>query len=365
MILNAYTVLDLALVAIRLPLGLFLIVWTWRAWRGSSGLGREGTGADAHRLLDEREGRLYLSLMAAGLLFVLNLLAWPLLYAVLQSYIPQWPGVMCIYGVTRIGVGSEGPSRFLPALLLGLQIVKPITVLFSGAWAWMYAASRRTATNLHQRRVAFLLVLFGATTLVDAAVEGAYMLTPKREQFAEAGCCTAPLEAELRSGRFAPSSWSTTRTGWLTGAFVVANLLLACLLGLQARNPLGAGPGAWLVLLTLATLAIPLNLIFFKEVASPQILRLEYHHCLYDLFVRAPESLVGAGFWIGGVYSTAWAWLTAMAEGRSSAQRRDGERAEAASGRATSGMLTSGLLTAGALGYLGCVIHFSVALVLV
>ena len=347
MILNVYTVFDLALVALRLPLGVFLIAWTWRAWRGSSG---EGRGGEAAARL---EGRLYLSLMAAGLLFVLNLLAWPLLYAVLQSYIPQWPGVMCIYGVTRIGSGSEGPSRILPGMLLGLQIIKPLTVFLSGAWGWMYMASRGTETAAHQGRVALLVVMFGALTMVEATLEGAYLLTPKREQFAEAGCCTAPLEAELRSGRFVPGAWRKTEADWTLALFVVVHLLLATLLACRARRPLnGLGPPWWMMLL-LAAIAIPVGLAFLKEVASPRILHLEYHHCLYDLFVRAPESLVGAGMGAAGVFSLGWARLVAGAESRT------------ASRAAGAGRLTAGLLATGALGYLGCVIHFTVALALV
>ena len=56
----------------------------------------------------------------------LGLASWPLLYLLLQSYVPEWPDVMCIYGVTRVGAGSVGASRFLPGLVTALQVLKPL-----------------------------------------------------------------------------------------------------------------------------------------------------------------------------------------------------------------------------------------------
>ena len=70
------------------------------------------------------EERNYLLSLLALLLLGLNLASWPLLYLLLQSYVPDWPGVMCIYGVTRVGAGSTA-SSIPPALLTALQGISP------------------------------------------------------------------------------------------------------------------------------------------------------------------------------------------------------------------------------------------------
>jgi hypothetical protein len=132
MILNTYAVLEGFVSLRRLGIGLFglwLGLSTWRTWR--------------HRVraVEERkirEDRGYLLLLLAWLLLVLNVTAWPIFYLLLQSCVPEWPGVMCIYGVTRIGTGSLGASLFLPTLVKALELLKPGPVFLSGAWFVLY-----------------------------------------------------------------------------------------------------------------------------------------------------------------------------------------------------------------------------------
>src|SRR3954447_3858665 len=128
--------------------------------------------------------------MMAGLLLAVNVLSWPVLYLLLQSYVPEWPGVMCIYGVTRVGAGSLGPSRFLPALVTTLQAMKPALIFLSGAWFVLHLVNRRTRTAPLTGRVLLLVVLLGLVAAGDAGVELAYLAIPKKEVFLSAGCCT-------------------------------------------------------------------------------------------------------------------------------------------------------------------------------
>src|SRR5262249_511544 len=125
-ILNTFAVLDAFVCFSRLILSLVAVCIGYcasRQWRSSPRIDR------SEKSLDDQ---FHLLLLAVGLLLILNVLAWPLLYLVLQSYVVEWPGVMCIYGVTRVGTGSVGPSRFLPALLAGLQLSKPFLVFLTG-----------------------------------------------------------------------------------------------------------------------------------------------------------------------------------------------------------------------------------------
>ena len=107
MILNSYAILDASLSLLRLALALLAVGLGVTAWR----TGRHLLSTEGRQGLEDRS---YLLALVGLLTLGLNLISWPLLYLLLQSYVPQWPGVMCVYGVTRIGTGSAGPSRFLP-----------------------------------------------------------------------------------------------------------------------------------------------------------------------------------------------------------------------------------------------------------
>src|SRR5262245_51215368 len=133
MILNSYAVLAAFVAVLRLLLSLLVL-----------GLGVAAGRAAAPDAREAREGRGYLVFLLAVLLLVLNLASWPLLYLLLQSYVPEWPGVMCIYGVTQIGTDSLGPSRYLPDLLRLLQLTKPALAFAGGAWFVLYLLNRRT-----------------------------------------------------------------------------------------------------------------------------------------------------------------------------------------------------------------------------
>src|SRR5437868_7020148 len=114
MILNGYAILIAFTGFLRLGLGLLVVgaaVAACRARRGP-------TAPDGQTALENRG---YLLSLLTLLLIGLNLASWPLLYLLLQSYVPEWPNVMCIYGVTQVGTGSVGASRFLPDLLRVLQ----------------------------------------------------------------------------------------------------------------------------------------------------------------------------------------------------------------------------------------------------
>ena len=64
----------------------------------------------------EEVRRPLLALVAATLV-VVALVSFPLHYLLLESWVPRWPGLVCVEGVRRIGTGTVGPSRWLPGLV--------------------------------------------------------------------------------------------------------------------------------------------------------------------------------------------------------------------------------------------------------
>jgi hypothetical protein len=304
MILNAYAVLDAFTVLLRFVLG-FLIVSlglpTWYKWRATE-------EPERRSLLEERS---YFIFLLATVLLVLNLASWPLLYMLLESYVPEWEGVMCIYGVMQIGSGSLGPSRFLPGLLTWLQLTKPMLVFLTGAWFTLYLINRRTRTGPLMPRVLLTVVLVGLFSLLDSTLEGAYLAIPKKEEFPAAGCCTQAFDVDSHASKIiAEGLLGDEYRPWLFRGYYVLNIGMCLCLTSYILLPPGRRSGSFLGLLGLgALLSVPVNLAFLIDIAAPALLHLPHHHCPYDLIPAAPQSTVAVGLFAMGNFATGWACL--------------------------------------------------------
>jgi hypothetical protein len=313
MILNAYAVLDAFLSLGRLFCGLLLLWLGGRAWRGFA--------EDANHRGD-LEDRYYLVFLLALLLLGLNVVSWPVFYLLLQSYVTEWPGVMCVYGVTQIGTGSVGLSRFLPGLLRLLQQTKPALVFVSGAWFVLYLANRHTRTAPLTGRVLALLLALGLLAVTDAAAEAAYLVLPKKEETPSTGCCMEVFDGAGRASRFLPQALFAPRyRPWVWGAYYAINggmalALAVAWLAWRAR-PRRLWPA---LLLAPAAASLAVNAVFLTEVAAPALLHLPWHHCPYDLLPRAPEALAAIALFFLGCFSVGWAavagWLGDTPESR-------------------------------------------------
>jgi hypothetical protein len=314
MILNAYSVLDAFVSLLRLSLGVLVLslgLGAWRAW------GRRAATPEGRKVLEER---CYLLFVLAGFLLALNIVAWPIFYLLLQSYVPQWPGVMCIYGVTRIGAGSVGAARFLPPLVAALQAAKPVLVFLSGAWFVLYLVNRRTATAPLTGRTLTLVLAAGLVATADAAAEITYLAIPKKEEFLSAGCCTQPFDAAGGPSRFLPQSLvGPDQAPRLYAAYYAANGALVLALAGCVRMGRRLSH-RWLMPLLLGTVVCGVvNAVFLVEVAAPRLLHLPYHHCPFDLLPRVPESVVAAALFVGGSFSVGWACVVGWLGGRAEA----------------------------------------------
>jgi hypothetical protein len=307
MILNAYAVLDAFVGLLRLGLGLVVLalgVTAWRTWQ------RRAATPEGRTALEDR---CYLLFLLGGFLLCLNVIAWPIYYMLLQSYVPEWPGVMCIYGVTRIGADSLGPSRFLPPLVTALQVAKPALAFLSGAWFVLYLVNRHTRTAPLTGRVLLVLLAAGLLAVADSAAEVAYLAIPKKEEFPSAGCCTEAFDAESRATRFLPAALvNENENGWLYAVYYALNGGLVLAAGGCAWLCRRGLPRGWLVPLLLgAAAAVPVNAVFLIEVAAPRLLGRPYHHCPYDLVPKAPESLLAVALFLGGTFAVGWACVAA------------------------------------------------------
>jgi hypothetical protein len=303
MILNAYAVLDSFVIALRLVVAVLVVglaLRSWRCWRRGAG--------EAHVL----EDRNYLLLLLAFLLLFLNLASWPILYLLLDSYVPEWPGVMCIYGVTQVGSGSAGLSRCLPGLLRTVEILKPVLVFSSGAWVMLYLANRGTVHAPLWGRILLVSMGLGTLAAIEAATEAAYLAIPKHEEFLAAGCCTA---AAGDDSRFLPSAFlNDDARSWLSAAYFTVNAgMILTLFYAVARQPHRPRLSRLSILLLGAAAASVASAVFLIDVAAPTWLHLPHHHCAYDLIPRVPEAVLGIASFVLGTFAIGWAcvagWL--------------------------------------------------------
>jgi hypothetical protein len=305
MILNAYSVLDAFLSLLRLGLGLSIVGLGWFAWLAWRRRKQEPQGGQTP------EDRLHLLLLFAGVLLWLNVLSWPTFYLLLQSYVPQWPGVMCIYGVTQIGAGSLGVSRFLPPLVTALQAMKPVLVFLSGSCLVLHLINRRTRTAPGTGRVLVLLLASGVLAIADAAAEMTYLVIPKKEEFLSSGCCTSAYTEDANTGRFLPKIRVDARQApWLYAAYYAINVGLALAIYTRwGRRRLSVVQ--LLPIALTAVLSAAINALFLVEVAAPRLLHMPNHHCAYDLVTVAPTSLVAVVLFVAGSFCVGWAFVAA------------------------------------------------------
>lgn len=294
------------------------------------------------------EERFHLVVGSCVTLALLAVVSWPLLYLVLSSYVPLWPGIMCIQGVTRIGTGSVGAASWLPLLLSVLAVTKPLLVFASGIWLVLHLANRRSRTGALTGKVLAALLACGLLALLDSGVETAYLFIPKQEKILAAGCCGADVTTVSSPASALPTVASEPGArGPLSAAFLaLGGSLVLALTGAIRRAGTGGGPWLWLSLAG-AVASLPLGLAFLGRVAAPWFLRLPYHECAYCLVSRRIETAVGIGLYVLGAFAVGWAFAARGNTG-------DGGTGEGA---------TVPLLRLARFGYLGSLLMTSVMMV--
>lgn len=296
MIFNFFTVLAVFVVLWRLLLGIAVCV------SGCAGIYRSQSArpTDGSLTAGSLDAR-YLLLLVIMVLLGLNVLSWPLFLFVLQSYVPHWPGVMCIYGVMQIGRDSTGISRLLPELLAWLQWTKPLLVLASVTWLAVYLVDAMSKTAPLARRVFALAMVLGAITVADGVIEGAYLVIPKQSQTLAVGCCVTATVSETEHSSSRPSTDSASAS--VANYFIFHLVLVASLLVLVLKVPHVESLGLLIPVCAFASLTVPVTARVLHDVVVPQVLHLQYHRCGYDLLTYAPETSLGVGLHTSGLLS--------------------------------------------------------------
>jgi hypothetical protein len=304
MVLNGFAVLSGLLCALRLLLAAVVVVLGVGATSGA----RAAYGVEQRGTVESRS---YLLLLSAAVLMALNAASWPVLYLFLQSCVREWPGVMCIYGVTQIGSGTLGASRFLPPLVAALQWIKPLVLFASGAACVLYLINRGTPTGPLLNRVLAALTLARGISLADSAVEAAYFVIPRTELRPSSGCCTNGVDAVRRKEQLIPRiRVRDEQRSYLIAAYYGVNLaVIAGSLACAVLPSLQSSAQRRWLLYAGGIGSVPISMLFLTEVAAPAILELPFHHCAYDLVSAAPESVAAAPLFLFGCCCIGWSWV--------------------------------------------------------
>lgn len=316
MIVNHYSILMLFMAGLGLAMAAVLAgtaslaAWRIRAIRGE----REASVA---------ERSMHLARLVAVVSLAMLVIGWPLLYAMLNSFVPEIPGAMCIYGVTRV----------MPGTSVLLQSALPGAIFVLGAWLLLEHAGRQSgrAVRSADGMLALALVAVAGLTAAAHGVELYYVCN--MESLNEVSCCSSYGEA-AGSQLQAPSYYlpwaipTATRRVLVTSLFFTGIPALALWLFVRSRP--GAPKNKVLALSASAILLAAsmglgwVSLSELSEVLAPRLMNLPFHHCLYCLVGggRAPESiLIVAGLGLG-IFAAGWAAILGIAQKKGEVHRR-------------------------------------------
>jgi hypothetical protein len=250
------------------------------------------------------ENRLYLVFLLVAAALLCRGLSWPLFYLMLQSFIPDVPGAMCIFGTTQV----------MPALIRSLEVLKPILFFLIGAWFIVYGIDRSTkAYSLTSRKFLFFWALCSLAGL-DAIGDMALAIT-----YAPPGipvtCCTVIGDIQFPVARIKTPAILGTQGGELGTAFyhaihlftagIVAVLLLTRRWDASRKGHAGA---LWLSLL-LGAGGIVITCIAMIDRIGPTLMTLPHHHCPYCLLQYVPVSIAFLCLELLGGFSLGWAFI--------------------------------------------------------
>ena len=165
MIVNIYTLIMLFVAFLSLFLGGFLLYATVRVLSHF-----EPTVPLETKSTFEQKG--YLIFLLACVVLSVRMLAWPWFYFMLQSFVSEVPGAMCMFGVTQI----------LPSTVTFLQIIKPISFFMMGGWLLCYYVDKSTPTAPLTRKNLFFLLIVCSILLADSIADIYYVLREERSR---------------------------------------------------------------------------------------------------------------------------------------------------------------------------------------
>ena len=298
MIINIYTIIMLFVAFVSVALGGYLLYATVRAI-----LTFRGILSSEAKARFERKG--YLVFLVACVILFVRMLIWPWFYFMLQSFVPEIPGAMCMFGVTQI----------LPSIVTFLQIIKPIAFFAMGGWLLCYTVDKSVPTTPLMRRILFYLLPVCGILLVDSVADITYVLRMKA--LMSVSCCATFFDVPLRPSAMIPQAlFGRHFQNTLFFVYYVTNIILIILLfaslskkWISLSTPMRAG--IFYGQMVIGMVNIPVVIYTTIECIAPKLMQLPYHHCIYCLMGNGMvlDAPVIFGLFVLGVFAIGWMGL--------------------------------------------------------
>ena len=294
MIVNIYTLIMLFVAIFSLSLGGFLFLLTIRTL-----LIFKTTVPLEAKTKFEQKG--YLVFLLACVILSIRMIVWPWFYFMLQSFVSEVPGAMCMFGVTQI----------LPSTVTFLQIIKPIAFFIMGGWLLCYYVDKSTPTAPLARKNLFFLLIVCGVLLTDSITDAYYVIRMK--PLMAVSCCATFFDVPLRPSAMIPQAiFGRNFQKSLFIIFYLSNIILIILLfmssskrdvlRLKYRRILLYSQGA------IGIINIPVVLYAYIENIAPRLMQLPYHHCIYCFMGRGivPDAPIMLGLFVIGTFAIGW-----------------------------------------------------------
>lgn len=295
MIINIYTLIMLFVAFLSLFLGGFLFYTTFKTllhFEPSIPLETKG----------QFEQRGYLIFLLACVAIFVRMFAWPWFYFMLQSFVPEIPGAMCMFGVTQI----------LPSTVIFLQIIKPVSFFIMGGWLlWYYVDKSIPTAPLARQNLLFLLIVC-SVLLIDCIGDIFYVLRMK--PLMSVSCCATFFDVPLRPSAMIPQAVfgkNFQKTLFIT-YYATNIILIALLFTTLSKKWTSLTPLARKFILygqaALGVMNIPVVIFTYFENIAPRLMQLPYHHCIYCFMGNGtvPDAPVMIGLFVIGTFGVGW-----------------------------------------------------------
>ena len=295
MIVNIYTLIMLFVAIFSLSLGGFLFLLTIRTL-----LSFKTTVPLEDKSKFEQKG--YLVFLLACVTLSIRMIVWPWFYFMLQSFVSEVPGAMCMFGVTQI----------LPSTVTFLQIIKPISFFIMGGWLLCYYVDKSTPTTpLARKNLLFLLIVCGVL-LADGIGDIYYVIRMK--PLMSVSCCATFFDVPLRPSAMIPQAiFGRNFQKILFIVYYVTNILLIALLftSMSKKWVSVASLPRKIVLYSqyaIGIINIPVVIYTFIENIAPKLMQLPYHHCIYCFMGNGivPDAPIMLGLFVIGTFAIGW-----------------------------------------------------------
>ena len=244
----------------------------------------------------------YLVFLWACVTLSIRMIVWPWFYFMLQSFVSEIPGAMCMFGVTQI----------LPSTVTFLQIIKPISFFIMGGWLLCYYVDKSILTAPLARKNLFFLLIVCGVLLADGIADIYYVIRMK--PLMSVSCCATFFDVPLRPSAMIPQAiFGRNFQKILFIVYYVTNIILIALLftSLSKQWVSVASLPRKIILYSqgvFGIINIPVVIYTFIENIAPKLMQLPYHHCIYCFMGNGmvPDAPIMLGLFVIGTFAIGW-----------------------------------------------------------